>query len=66
MTVDEITGSLSPETDLRHAAKLKVKRHPRSSFRARRRSTQKFVLTPEAGGSMVAKDPASKASSTLT
>jgi len=60
MTVDEITGSLSPETDLRHAAKLKVNKKPQVIFQGQTPQHEKFVLTPRQAQAMVAKDPASK------
>jgi hypothetical protein len=61
MTVDEITGSLSPETDLRHAAKLKVNKKPQVIFQGQTPQHEKFVLAPTQAQAMVAKDPASKA-----
>jgi len=61
MTVDDITGSLSPETDLRHAAKLKVNKTPQVIFQGQTPQHEKFVLTPKQAEAMVAKDPASKA-----
>lgn len=61
MTVEEITGSLSPETDLRHAAKLKVNKQPQVIFQGQTPQHEKFVLTPEQAQAMVLKDPASKA-----
>ena len=60
MTVDEITGSLSTETDLRHAAKLKVNKKPQVIFQGQTPQHEKFVLTPKQAQAMVAKDPRSK------
>jgi len=61
MTVDNITGSLSTETDLRHAAKLKVNKKPQVIFQGQTPQHEKFVLTPKQAQAMVAKDPKSKA-----
>jgi hypothetical protein len=61
MTVDNITGSLSTETDLRHAAKLKVNKKPQVIFQGQTPQHEKFVLTPNQAQAMVAKDPKSKA-----
>jgi hypothetical protein len=60
LTVDEITGSLSTETDLRHAVKLKVNRKPQVIFQGQTPQHAKFVLTPKQAQAMVAKDPKSK------
>jgi hypothetical protein len=60
MTVDDITGSLSTETDLRHAAKLKVNKKPQVIFQGQTPQHEKFVLTPKQAQAMVAKDPRSK------
>jgi hypothetical protein len=61
MTVDEITGSLSPQTDLRHAAKLQVNRKPQVIFQGQTPQHEKFVVTPKQAQAMAAKDPKSKA-----
>lgn len=60
MTVEEITGSLSTETDLRHAAKLKVNKKPQAIFQGQTPQHEKFVLTPQQATNMVARDPKSK------
>jgi hypothetical protein len=60
MAVTEITGSLSAETDLRHAAKLKVNHKPQVVFQGQTPQHAKFVLTPQQAQAMVAKDSKSK------
>ena len=55
MTVD------TTETDLRHAAKLKVNKKPQVIFQGQTPQHEKFVLTPKQAQAMVAKDPKSKA-----
>lgn len=60
MTVDEITGSLSTETDLRHAANLKVNKKPQVIFQGQTPQHEQFVLTPAQAQAMVAEDPLSR------
>lgn len=59
MAVDQITGSLSPETDLRDAAPLKSNKKPKAIFQGQTPQHNAFVLTPEAARVLVEKDPAS-------
>jgi hypothetical protein len=61
MTVDEITGSLSTETDLRYAARLKVNKKPQVIFQGQTPQHEKFVLAPKQAQAMVSKDAKSKA-----
>lgn len=61
MRVDDITGSLSTETDLRHAATLAANRRPQVIFQGQTPQHAKFVLTPREARAMVAKDPKSRA-----
>jgi hypothetical protein len=61
MTVGDITGSLSTETDLRHAAKLEVNRKPQVIFQGQTPQHKNFVLTVKQARAMVAKDTKSKA-----
>jgi hypothetical protein len=61
MEVDEITGSLSAETDLREAQKLTVNRRPQQTFQGQTPQHRSFVLTPEEAQAMVARDPKSRA-----
>lgn len=60
MIVDEITGSLSTETDLRDAAKLKGNKKPQVIFQGQTPQDKNFVLTPDQAGAMVAGDPKSR------
>ena len=60
MDVPEITGSLSPNTDLRAAKKLGVNRQPKVCFQGQTpQHTPGFVITPEWARQMVAQDPRS-------
>lgn len=60
LQVDEITGSLSAETDLRAAVKLKVNRCPKVCFQGQTpQNTNGFVLTPAEAQALVNKDPQS-------
>ncbi|HEX8121200.1 MAG TPA: DNA methyltransferase [Solirubrobacteraceae bacterium] len=58
MEVAEITGSLSTETDLRHAKKLWANRRPQVIFQGQTpQHTKGFVLTAEQAKALVGKDP---------
>lgn len=60
MEVEEITGSLSAETDLRNAKKLKANRRPQVIFQGQTpQHTKGFVLKPNQAQAMVEKDPTS-------
>ncbi|HKG38477.1 MAG TPA: DNA methyltransferase [Conexibacter sp.] len=60
MVVDAITGSLSPETDLRAATKLWANRRPQTIFQGQTpEDTPGFVLSPHEAQAMVAADPKS-------
>jgi hypothetical protein len=60
MTVEEITGSLSAETDLRAAEKLWVNRRPQVCFQGQTpQHTKGFVLKTEGAQALVAEDPKS-------
>jgi len=61
MEVEEITGSLSAETDLREAQKLTVNRRPQQIFQGQTPQHEDFVLTPEEARAMAVRDPRSKA-----
>ena len=61
MTVDEITGSLSTNTDLRHASALDANRRPKVIFQGQTPQHKAFVLSPEEAIALVTEDPASKA-----
>jgi SAM-dependent methyltransferase len=60
MAVDEITGSLSTETDLRHASTLEANRRPKVIFQGQTPQHKAFVLSPEEATGLVAEDPPSK------
>lgn len=61
MEVPEITGSLSPNTDLRDAKKLKVNRTPKVCFQGQTpQHTAGFVLTPEEAATLVEEDQRSE------
>ena len=60
MAVEEITGSLSAETDLRHASALKSNRKPKVIFQGQTPQHKSFVLTTEQAQRLVAEDPASR------
>lgn len=58
MEVDEITGSLSPNTDLRTAEKLNSNRRPKVCFQGQTpQNTPGFVLTPDRARALVRADP---------
>jgi hypothetical protein len=57
MEVDEITGSLSAETDLRDAKKLNVNRRPQVIFQGQTPQHRKFVLSPKEAQAMVERNP---------
>lgn len=60
MEVERITGSLSPNTDLRSAKKLKANTHPKVCFQGQTpQHTPGFVLSPDAAARLVAADPTS-------
>lgn len=59
LEVDEITGSLSPEVDLRRAARLETNRRPSHTFQGQTPGRGGFVLEPEQAAEIVARDPAS-------
>ena len=61
MTVAEITGSLSTETDLRDATRLNSNKRPQAVFQGQTPQHEKFVLTLAQAKAMVAKDAKSKA-----
>jgi len=61
MEVEDITGSLSAETDLRAAKKLKVNRRPQAIFQGQTPQHSKFVLTPAQAQAMAARNPRNKA-----
>lgn len=62
MTVEEITGSLSAETDLRAAEKLWANRRPQVCFQGQTpQHTKGFVLRTEQARALVEKDPKSSA-----
>ena len=61
MAVDEITGSLSPEIDLRFAEKLGVNKRPKVVFQGQTPQNKAFVLKPEQAEAMVANDPKNRA-----
>jgi SAM-dependent methyltransferase len=57
LEVSEITGSLSPNTDLRAAKKLKINRQPKVCFQGQTpQHTPGFVISPECAYEMVAQD----------
>jgi len=60
MEVEEITGSLSAETDLREARKLTVNRRPQQIYQGQTPQHGEFVLTPEEAQAMAARDTKSK------
>jgi SAM-dependent methyltransferase len=58
MEVPEITGSLSPHTDLRAAKKLHVNRDPKVCFQGQTpQQTEGFVITAEHARRLVTQDP---------
>jgi hypothetical protein len=57
MEVQEITGSLSAETDLRDAERLGVNRRPQVIFQGQTPQHHKFVLTPGEAQRMVERNP---------
>lgn len=57
MMVEEITGSLSPETDLRKAAILPGNRRPQMCFQGQTPQHPGFVLTPSEAQRFVTKNP---------
>lgn len=60
MEVDEITGSLSPNTDLRSAKKLEVNRRPKVCFQGQTpQHTPGFVIDKESARGLVEGEPAS-------
>jgi hypothetical protein len=60
MEVESITGSLSPNTDLRSAEKLKANTRPKVCFQGQTpQHTPGFVLSPDAAAKLVADDPIS-------
>jgi hypothetical protein len=61
MDVEEISGSLSAETDLRTAETLRVNRKPQAIFQGQTPQHAKFVLTPEEAQAMVARNPKNRA-----
>ena len=56
MEVETITGSLSPETDLRAATNLRVNQAPQSCFQGQTPQHRGFLLTAVQAKEMVAKD----------
>jgi hypothetical protein len=56
MEVETITGSLSPETDLRAATNLRVNQAPKACFQGQTPQHRAFVLTTAQAKEMVAKD----------
>jgi hypothetical protein len=60
MPVPKITGSLSPETDLREAQKLKSNRRPQVCFQGQTPQDRNFVLSPKQAQAMTTKDPKSE------
>jgi hypothetical protein len=61
MQVESITGSLSAETDLRAAVKLKANQRPQVCFQGQTPQHRSFVLTPDEARELVAKDSKSSA-----
>lgn len=57
LEVPLITGSLSPETDLRYASKLNVNRRPQVCFQGQTPQHAGFVLTPTEAQTLVTKNP---------
>jgi hypothetical protein len=58
MDVPEITGSLSPTTDLRSAKKLTVNRRPKVCFQGQTpQHTPGFVLSPDQAAAFIEADP---------
>ncbi len=60
LDVETITGSLSPETDLRSAEKLRANRRPQVCFQGQTPQDGGFVLTPEQAMALTARDPGSR------
>lgn len=60
MEVEQITGSLSAETDLRNAKELGANRRPQVIYQGQTPAHKNFVLTPEQAQAMVAHDPKSR------
>lgn len=57
MEVEEITGSLSAETDLRAAVELEANRRPQVIYQGQTPAHKDFVLKPEQAQAMVARHP---------
>jgi len=60
MEVEEITGSLSPETDLRDARELDVNRRPQVIYQGQTPAHKDFVIKAEQARAMIARDPKNK------
>ena len=58
MQVPEITGSLSPNTDLRSARPLDVNRHPKVCFQGQTpQHTAGFVISKERANALISREP---------